>query len=289
LLPNGDAGVTPSGEDDGMRRRRLLPAVFGLLVLGACSGGGAQSLGPVPTAPTTTTSSTVPVTSTVAPATSTTTPSPATTSRASTTTVAGPRLVNGVPQVTATPARTPIGGRVRVEGTGFTDAMWRAASPALWLAEKAGCNLFAEATHSINVSAAGRLTGEFTVPAAGACRMSDLGEQPVMAGSYRIVFACTACSIGELEVTTSASACEDVGFAANSDNLASDIVAVGMTCSEAETLVRKAGVLAKAVGDPSRFDEDGFTCTRVAFSDRFLPASDWSCTSGSKQVTFHRT
>jgi hypothetical protein len=271
-----------------MRRLRLPLAIIGLLVLGGCSDSGTQSLGPVPTAPSTTTSTTVEVTTTTAapaPSTTVTTGRPA----AATTTTVGPRLVDGIPQVTATPARAPIGATVRVEGTGFTDPMWRAAAPTLWLAERTGCNLFAPATHSITVSSAGRLTGEFTVPAAGACRMSDRGEQPVMAGSYRIVFACTACSIGELEVTTSASACQNVGFTPNSDDLASDIVAVGLTCAEAEALVRKAGVQARAIGEPTRFDIDGFTCVRVAFSDRFLPSSDWSCTSGSRQVTFHRT
>ncbi len=183
-----------------MRWHRLT-ALVGLLVFAGCSGDDARSLGPVPTAPTTTT--TAAVTSTT-PATTATTVAPTTTRPAATATssTAAPRLVNGVPQVTATPARAPVGGRVRVEGTGFTDPMWRASAPPLWLAEKAGCNLFAQADHSITVTAAGRLSGEFTVPATGHCRMSDLGERPVTAGSYRITFTCTACSIGELEVTT---------------------------------------------------------------------------------------
>lgn len=266
-----------------MRRHR--PTVLvGLLVLAGCSGDDARSLGPVPAAPTTTT--TVPVTTTTT--TTATTVAPTTTRPATTSTVA-PRLVNGVPQVTVTPAQAPIGGRVRIEGTGFTDPMWRAPAPPLWLAEKTGCNLFAPADHSITVTPAGRLAGEFTVPASGNCRMSDLGERPVMAGSYRIAFTCTACSIGELEVTTSASRCQDIAFAPNSDNLASDIVATGVPCAEAEALVRKVGPQVGAIGGPSRVEADGWVCIRTASNDRFLPNSDFACTSGSKTVTFHRT
>lgn len=273
-----------------MRRHRLI-FLAGLLVLAGCSGDDPRSLGPVPTAPdtSTTTPTTLPVTSTT-PTTTATTAAPATTRpAAATTSTAPPRLVNGIPQVTVTPASAPVGGRVRIEGTGFTDPMWRAPAPPLWLAEKSGCNLFAQADHSITVTAAGRLSGEFTVPAAGACRMSDLGERPVMAGSYRIAFTCTACSIGELDVTTSASRCQDIGFAPNSDNLASDIVAVGVTCAEAEALVRKVGPQVGAIGEPSRVTADGWVCVRTAFSDRFLPNSQFACTSGSKTVTFTRT
>ena len=89
-----------------------------------------------------------------------------------------------------------MGARVRLEGTGFTDGMWMATGATLWLAESGGCNLYAEAQHSITVSPSGRLTGELTVPRVGNCRMSSIGERPVTAGTYRIVFTCTACSIG---------------------------------------------------------------------------------------------
>ncbi len=157
-----------------MRRHRLM-ALVGLLVLGGCSGDDPRSLGPVPTAPTTSTTTpatTLPVTST-APA---TTSAPATTVRASTTTTAaaGPVLVDGIPQVTATPSRAPVGGRVRIEGTGFTDQTWQGADAPLWLAGGSGCNFYAQATHSVTVSPAGRLAGEFTVPDVGGCRMSDM-------------------------------------------------------------------------------------------------------------------
>ena len=268
-----------------MRRHRIM-ALAGLLFAG-CSGDDARSLGPVPTAPSTstTTATTLPVTST-APA---TTSAPVTTARASTTTTAGPRLVDGIPQVTATPARAPVGGRVRIEGTGFTDQMWHGAEAPLWLVGQTPCHFFAQATHSVTVSAAGRLSGEFTVPAAGGCRMS--GESPVWltAGTYRIVFVCTPCTIGELTVTTSAGPCADIAFAPNSDSLASAIFAAGMDCAEAEAIVRKAGALAGAVNGPATLNVDGFLCTRTAQSDRGLPSADYECANGSKLVRFHRT
>ncbi len=256
-----------------------------LLALGACSSGDdATSLGPVATAPSTTLAPTP-----VPPSTTTTVPV-VTTATPSTTTIAPAVVVNGIPQVTATPARAAVGALVRIEGNGFTDEMWRAQGTNLWLAEKTGCNLYALATHTVTISAAGRLTGQFTVPPIGNCRMSDIGERPVTSGSYRIVFTCTACFIGELEVTTTAGPCVSVGFTPNSDNLASDIVAMGIGCVEAEALVRKVGAQVGATGGPSRVEADGWVCVRVSQNDgRGLPSSDFECTSGSKKVTFHRT
>lgn len=270
-------------------RRHCVLSMMALIVLVGCSGDDTRSLGPVPTAPATTSTTTVAVTSTVAPTTTTTPTAPVTTVRpANTTTTAGPRVVNGIPQVTATPTRAAVGGSVRIEGTGFTDPMWRVADPPLWLAVSSGCDFYAEATHSVTVSAAGRLAGELTVPDAGACRMSDVGERPMTAGAYRIVFACTPCVIGELQVTTTAGHCFDVGFTPNSDNVAGQIMATGLTCAEAEAFVRKVGVQARSVDGPARLEMDGFVCVRTRQSDLGLPAADYECTSGAKKVTFHR-
>ncbi len=277
-----------------MRRNRSsrasTMAVAGLLVvLGACSGGGdPQSLGPVPTAPSTTVE---PTTTTTVPAATTTTARGATTTRppagSAPASTVKPVVVEGVPQVTASPARAAVGARVRIDGTGFTDEMWQARGATLWLAEKAGC-LYAEAQHSVAVSAAGRLTGELTVPASGNCRMSDVGERPVTSGAYRIVFACTACAIGELVVTTTAGPCVNVEFAPSSDNLAVEIRATGVGCVEAEALVRKVGTQVRSVGGPSRVEADGWVCVRTSQSDQGLPSSEFECLNGSRKVTFRR-
>ncbi|MGI8809882.1 MAG: hypothetical protein ACR2KK_18980 [Acidimicrobiales bacterium] len=267
-------------------------AVVALLALSACSSGDARSVGPVPTAPPTTVEETT--TTTAPPATSTTVARSVTTTRPPTTsapaTTVKPVVVDGIPQVTANPSRAAVGARVRIEGSGFTDEMWRARGATLWLAEKSGCNLYADATHNVTVSAAGRLTGELTVPSTGGCRMSSIGERPVTSGSYRIVFSCTACVIGELEVTTTAGPCTDVAFSPNSENLASDIVANGVGCVEAEALVRKVGAQVRSVGGPSRVEADGYVCVRTSENDpdRGLPSSDFECVSGAKKVTFTR-
>lgn len=182
-------------------------AVVGLLVLAGCSGDGdVTSLGPVPTGPSTTVEAT---TTTTTPATTSTSSVPVTTSttrvRPTTTrppaTTAPTPVTNGLPQVTASPSRAAVGARVRIEGTGFTDEHWMPSGASLWLAARSGCGAFAEAQHTVSVTAAGRLTGEFVVPATGACRQSDGADVPVTPGTYDIVFACTPCSIGRFEVT----------------------------------------------------------------------------------------
>ena len=283
-----------------MRRNcfsRLWPrAVAGVLVLTGCSGGGdATTLGLVPTPPTTvveeTTTTTapapIPTTTTVARRTTTTWPPTATTVK--------PVVVEGIPQVTATPARAAVGSRVRIEGTGFTDDMWKVREAPLWLVgsgPESPCYFFALTEHTVSVSAAGRLTGEFVVPYTGHCRMSDSDAAvPVRAGSYRIVFPCTACSIGEVEVTAGAVRCADVGFTPNSDDVAGGIIAAGMTCAEATALVRTVGAQVGAVGGPSRVEASGVVCVRTGQDDgaRGLPSSTFECTNGSKRVTFVRT
>ena len=83
--------------------------------------------------------------------------------------------------------------------------------------------------------------------------------------------------------------CNNVGFTPSSDDVASLIVATGVGCAEAEALVRKVGAQVGATGGPSRVEADGWVCLRVRQSDGpGLPSSDFECTSGSKNVTFHR-
>ena len=254
----------------------------------ACSGGddGVTALPPLTTAPTTTEPPAV-TTTTSTPATSvTTTPPPATT-----TTTSRPVVVDGIPQVTGTPSRGPIGTRVRIEGTGFTEDRWKARGASLWLVAPSGCGAYAEAEHTVSVSATGRLTGEFTVPSKGGCRQSAVDDVPVTSGTHRIVFACTACFIGQFEVTGTTAQCADIAFTPNSENMASDLVAFNMGCAEAEALVRKVGPQVRSVGGPARLEVDGFVCVRTAQDDgaRGIPSADFECTSGAKRVRFHRT
>lgn len=268
-------------------RRNVWLAVGTLVVLSACSGGDARSAGPVPSAP-----SIASTTSTIAPTTTSTTGLPATTTTTRPLTTTAPSTTvkpNGLPQVTATPAQAAVGARVRIDGTGFTDQTWQGKDHALWLYENTGCNLYAETEHTVTVSAAGRLTGEFTVPAVGHCRMSDVGERPVTSGEYRIAFTCTACAVGAFEVTTTAGPCVSVAFAPNSDDLAAEIVSNGVDCAAAEALVRKVGVQLRSVGGPGRVEADGWVCARTSESTGpGLPFSSYECVNGTRRVTFRR-
>ena len=241
---------------------------------------------PPPTVPATTVVPAAPPTTTVAPSTTVATrlaPAPAGPVRAPT--------VNGVPQVKTTPGKGPAGTRVRVEGSGFTDEQWRGPGKMLWLAGSGGCGVTAQAEHDIQVTADGRLTGGFTVPARGACPQSDVGDEPVVAGRYRIAFACTACTVGEFEVTVDPSAgtpCGNVGFTPDSDDVASSVVAWNMACPEAEALVAKVGQPLGFDG-PATAEADGFRCVRTGQEERALPMAFYECTNGARRVTFTRT
>lgn len=310
LLEDRAAAVSaPAGPPPALMRRARMRRLrtgsgAGLLALALLLGtsvalgrtGGGETTTDLATQPPTsveTTEPTAPVPTTAAVTPSTTLPAPARAVPPPTTrtTTRAPVYVEGVPQVKATPASAKPGTRVRIEGSGFTDEQWAAQNASLWLVlEGGGCSLYAEAAHSVRVSG-GRLTGEFTVPNRGQCRQSDTGDEPVVAGRYRIAFSCTACIIGEFRVTASSStrtACRTVGFTPNSDDAASSIVAHNMPCSEAEALVRK---VAQPLGfnGPATAEADGFRCVRTGQDDQTLPMAFYKCTNGAKQVTFTRT
>jgi len=282
-----------------MRRNAFHPvpalAAVGLLFLAGCAGGDdPKSLGPVPTAPST---SVEPATTTTVTGPSTTIAGVSTTRPRTTTptTSVQPVKVDESPQVVATPSGAPVGARVTIAGSGFTDENWRAPNVSLWLVGgPSGCYYFAEAEHAVTVSSAGRLTGSFVVPAVGTCRFGTGADMPVQAGSYKIVYQCTACIIGTFEVTESPAAvplrCSNVGFTPNSDDVASSVVATGLSCLDAEGLVRAVGARVGATGGPDRLEQGTFVCIRTARRDGpGLTASDFECTSGTKKVTFTRT
>lgn len=275
----------------------LAVGLAGVVALGACGGGsdaGSSGLARGRTAKTsTTTAASVSSTTTTGPAVSpTTTARPPVTATTTTTTPSG-RFVDGVPQVTASPRSGVAGDRIHIEGHGFTEQNWKEPTARLWLAGSApGCALYAAAAHTVTVSASGLLSGEFIVPAEGECRQSDVPEAPVRAGAYRIVFQCTACTIGELEVAADPPGpayCSDVVFSPNSENGASSIRATGLSCVQAEALVRKVGGPLGPINGAPTADADGFHCVRTSQSDVGLPTSTYECTNGAERVTFVRT
>ena len=82
--------------------------------------------------------------------------------------------------------------------------------------------------------------------------------------------------------------CANVGFTPNSDDVASDIVATGPSCAEAEALVRAVGGPLGPNGQP-RATSGGFTCVRTGRSTDVLESAIYECTSGPRKVTFRRT
>ncbi|MBW3645033.1 MAG: hypothetical protein KY441_05955 [Actinobacteria bacterium] len=224
---------------------------------------------------------------------STTTKPPVTTT---TTQVRAPVYdANGIPQVTASPRQGGVGATVHVDGYGFTDPHWRDPGPPLWLSGAGGdpgCLVYAEAQHTVRVTPDGRLHGDFVVPSHGGCRQSGVSEFALSPGTYAIVFQCTVCTIGTFEVTGSgpspSAECTTVGFTPNSDDVASSIVATGLSCDEAEAFVRKIGPSVGPFG-PARIELDGFECVLTRTDDVELAHGFYECTSGSKRITFVRS
>jgi hypothetical protein len=199
----------------------------------------------------------------------------------------------GEPRVIASPPAAAPGTRVSITGEGFTAENWQAPGASLWLAGgPSACDFYASADHDVQVTADGHLAGSFVVPDHGDCRQSTV-SLPIGIGSYRIVYQCTACTIGEFYVTADgalpAVVCEDVGFSPASDNLASDITAYGPSCAEAEAVVREVGGPLGPINGAARGEAGGFTCVRTGQDDIGLPSATYECTRGSHRITFVRT
>ena len=82
--------------------------------------------------------------------------------------------------------------------------------------------------------------------------------------------------------------CESVPFTPNSEDIASDVRAVGISCDEAEAFVRRAGARTSS-GGPADLDVDGYRCVRTRTEEDPLPRSFYECSSGSKRVSFVRS
>jgi hypothetical protein len=91
--------------------------------------------------------------------------------------------------------------------------------------------------------------------------------------------------------TTTVPTCANVSFSSNPEDRASDVKATGLSCAEAEALVRAVGPQVKGDGGPARVEADGFVCSRVSAraGDHGPPSAIFECTNGAKKVTFVRT
>jgi hypothetical protein len=122
------------------------------------------------------------------------------------------------------------------------------------------------------------------------------GDQATSAGAQATASSTTsttrpATTTSIAPTTTTAPACANVSFSSNADDRASEIKATGLSCADAEALVRKVGPQVVGDGGPSRVDSDGFVCNRTsARSGDHGPASAiFECINGPSKVVFTRT
>ena len=97
-------------------------------------------------------------------------------------------------------------------------------------------------------------------------------------------------SVETTEATTPAPApvpqsCDDIVFEANSDNIASDIVATGVSCAEADTFIRAAD--GQAPRGESSYPLNGFDCT-VVQATTGLAHAIITCTTGNQTISYRR-
>ncbi len=276
------------------RWRWSVLGVAAFVVLAGCGDGGGAGdevgVARPPTEPTTTTVPVLVTNSTVAQPTATTTP----------TTVALPEpvFVGGIPQVTVTPTRGTVGTRVEVDGYGF-EGRWQAGGP-LWLSNSADetCGLLAEVDEDLLLGTDGHLTGSFVVPETGVCRSSPGSAINVAGNRLDILYRCdTDCRIGTFTVILpgesteepTGTECEGYVVFGRGEDLAGDIYADGLSCEEAKAFLQAHAQPTGAMNGAAHIEAEGFSCDRTGQSDRYLPRSNYKCTSGDQAIFFIRT
>jgi uncharacterized cupin superfamily protein len=70
--------------------------------------------------------------------------------------------------------------------------------------------------------------------------------------------------------------------------MASDVRATGVSCEEAESLVRAAGARTSS-GGPQQLTVEGYRCVLTRSQQDPIPAAHYECTDGERRVTFVRT
>lgn len=82
--------------------------------------------------------------------------------------------------------------------------------------------------------------------------------------------------------TALAKACSSVPFAPNSDDVAANVRARGVSCTYARTFIRRSN------GHPPRRLR-GFTCAqRRLETDAGMPYTSFRCVKGARQISWHR-
>ncbi|MDQ4132093.1 MAG: hypothetical protein M3179_02550 [Actinomycetota bacterium] len=82
--------------------------------------------------------------------------------------------------------------------------------------------------------------------------------------------------------------CGTVAFTPQSEDAASQIKATGLSCAEAQSVVRVVGEQTSA-GGPAALDAQGYHCVRTGGQEDPLPQAFYECTKGSQKITFVRS
>lgn len=92
--------------------------------------------------------------------------------------------------------------------------------------------------------------------------------------------------------TTSSSAvpasvsCGQIAFSPQSGNMATNISGSGVTCQEATNLVRQVAAGHDFYNGPRSFSMGGYSCTETLDPSAVLPTGLYTCTNGTKKVTW---
>ncbi len=203
--------------------------------------------------------------------------------------------VDGMPQVTATPAQARPGARVELDGCGFTGEPWQTGGGYLWLSVSGGqdsCNLMAQAENDVTVSDDGHLTGGFIVPATGVCRYSAGEEMFTVGLDFHIAYQCTACHVGTFSVIHSdfedeptGESCGSIAFRGAHD-LVGDVYAEGISCEDANLFLSAHAWAWEPVNGPAHVEADGFSCTRTSRTNVDRPRATYKCTNDTQTIWF---
>lgn len=138
--------------------------------------------------------------------------------------------------------------------------------------------------------AAGGVLIAAVVVVSAACGDGD--DEPAAASTTTTTTTTASTTAITTTTTTSTAAiqrnCGQVGFTPNSEDVAGDITAAGVTCDEALEFVEVAGRRTSSGGPPS-VDVEGWRCVVTYSTEDPLPRSDYRCTKGSATVTFGRS
>jgi hypothetical protein len=87
----------------------------------------------------------------------------------------------------------------------------------------------------------------------------------------------------------SPTACDDIAFTPASDDMATDIVATGVSCAEATDLVRTVAGEHNFYSGPRSFTASGWACTVATGTAAPLPVGRYACALGEEEVTWTKS